>query len=221
MGIFGEKTGERKRAKQIAESARELRKALLAGGADKKLADAQLKDLREALEFGGTLRQGYVDSQEHLALARRMLISLLENMGESPVEDVKRSLDELNGHLAKICHVCGIREDDPDFKSTAEGLKNMALDLGGANKIMLRSELENLQALLEDTSGWRSPNFFALAYFMRHGDESRVGEMENESRNGFLLAYLNENLMDALGAEAQAAGCADKLETMIRESVFG
>ena len=48
------------------------------------------------------------------------------------------------------------------------------------NFIMLRSELENLHALLEDTSEWRSPNFFALAYYFLHETEKKdkIAEME-------------------------------------------
>ena len=139
---------------------KELRKELLASKLDKKQVEVQMKDLKDALELGGNLRQGYVDSQEHMAVARRGLINMMEDMNEIPIEDVKRDLDRLNGHLDQIFHECSIREDDPDFKSTADGLKNMAANMDKINLIMLRSELENLQALLEDTSEWRSPNFF-------------------------------------------------------------
>lgn len=158
--IFGEKTEEQKRVAELTREVKELRKELLASKLDKKQVEVQMKDLKDALELGGNLRQGYVDSQEHMAVARRGLINMMEDMNEIPIEDVKRDLDRLNGHLDQIFHECSIREDDPDFKSTADGLKNMAANMDKINLIMLRSELENLQALLEDTSEWRSPNFF-------------------------------------------------------------
>ena len=88
------------------------------------------------------------------------------------------------------------------------------------NLIMLRSELENLQALLEDTSEWRSPNFFALAYYLQHEEESKVGEMENEFRNSFLERYLEEHLMESLAMEANYAGCGEKLEHMIQHYIY-
>ena len=88
------------------------------------------------------------------------------------------------------------------------------------NLIMLRSELENLQALLEDTSEWRSPNFFALAYYLQHEEESKVGEMENEVRNSFLERYLEEHLMESLAMEANYAGCGEKLEHMIQHYIY-
>ena len=68
-----------------------------------------MKDLKDALELGGNLRQGYVDSQEHMAVARRGLINMMEDMNEIPIEDVKRDLDRLNGHLDQIFHECSIR----------------------------------------------------------------------------------------------------------------
>lgn len=84
----------------------------------------------------------------------------------------------------------------------------------------MRSELENLQALLEDTSEWRSPNFFALAYYLQHEEESKVGEMENEFRNSFLERYLEEHLMESLAMEANYAGCGEKLEHMIQHYIY-
>ena len=124
--IFGEKTEEQKRVAELTREVKELRKELLASKLDKKQVEVQMKDLKDALELGGNLRQGYVDSQEHMAVARRGLINMMEDMNEIPIEDVKRDLDRLNGHLDQIFHECSIREDDPDFKSTADGLKNMA-----------------------------------------------------------------------------------------------
>ena len=211
--IFGEKTDEQKRMKELTQEIKELRKELLANKLDKKVIDPQMDELKNALELGGNLRQGYVDSQEHMALARRGLIRMLEDMSDLPIQDVKKELDRLNGHLDKIFHECSIRTDDLDFQSTAGGLKKMAENLEQTNPIMLRSELENLQALLEDTSEWRSPNFFALAYFIQHEDESKIGEMENEFRNRFLERYLEENLMESVMMEATYAGCREKLET--------
>ena len=155
-----------------------------------------------------------------MAVARRGLINMMEDMNEIPIGDVKRDLDRLNGHLDQIFHECSIREDDPDFKSTADGLKNMAANMDKINLIMLRSELENLQALLEDTSEWRSPNFFALAYYLQHEEESKVGEMENEFRNSFLERYLEEHLMESLAMEANYAGCGEKLEQMIQHYIY-
>ena len=140
--IFGEKTEEQKRVAELTREVKELRKELLASKLDKKQVEVQMKELKDALELGGNLRQGYVDSQEHMAVARRGLINMMEDMNEIPIDDVKRDLDRLNGHLDQIFHECSIREDDPDFKSTADGLKNMAANMDKINLIMLRSELE-------------------------------------------------------------------------------
>ena len=179
--IFGEKTEEQKRVAELTREVKELRKELLASKLDKKQVEVQMKDLKDALELGGNLRQGYVDSQEHMAVARRGLINMMEDMNEIPIEDVKRDLDRLNGHLDQIFHECSIREDDPE---------------------------------------WRSPNFFALAYYLQHEEESKVGEMENEFRNSFLERYLEEHLMESLAMEANYAGCGEKLEHMIQHYIY-
>lgn len=83
--IFGEKTEEQKRVAELTREVKELRKELLASKLDKKQVEVQMKELKDALELGGNLRQGYVDSQEHMAVARRGLINMMEDMNEIPI----------------------------------------------------------------------------------------------------------------------------------------
>ena len=147
-----------------------------------------------------------------MAVARRGLINMMEDMNEIPIEDVKRDLDRLNGHLDQIFHECSIREDDPDFKSTADGLKNMAANMDKINLIMLRSELENLQALLEDTSEWLVAEIFLhshIIYSMRK--RAKSGEMENEFRQQLFRAISG-------GTSDGIAGYGSQLRGMRREA---
>lgn len=220
--IFGARTEEQKKIRELNRECRELKKELLTAKIDRKQVDIQMHEFRDALELGGELRKSYVDSQEHFALARRAVMDMMDTMSEIPKDNVKQDLNQLNFHLANLCHPCGIREDDLDFKSTVEGLSNMEQNFEKVNFIMLRSELENLHALLEDTSEWRSPNFFALAYYFLHEAEKKdkIAEMENENRNRFLRDYLEEHLMEMLMMEASCAGCIEKVENMIQEYIY-
>ena len=56
--IFGEKTEEQKRVAELTREVKELRKELLASKLDKKQVEVQMKDLKDAYELGGNLRQG-------------------------------------------------------------------------------------------------------------------------------------------------------------------
>lgn len=119
-----------------------------------------MKELKDALELGGNLRQGYVDSQEHMAVARRGLINMMEDMNEIPIDDVKRDLDRLNGHLDQIFHECSIREDDPDFKSTADGLKNMAANMDKINLIIFAERVGKSAGIAGGYIGMAVAKFF-------------------------------------------------------------
>ena len=66
--IFGEKTEEQKRVAELTREVKELRKELLASKLDKKQVEVQMKELKDALELGGNLRQGYVLSTLVFAL---------------------------------------------------------------------------------------------------------------------------------------------------------
>ena len=69
---------------------------------------------------------------------------------------------------------------------------------------------------------WRSPNFFALAYYFCQDAEHRdkIAEMENENRNKFLEDYLEEHLMETFMMEAGCAGCIEKVEELIQEYIY-
>ena len=220
--IFGAKTEEQRKKNELNKDCKELKKKLLAAKLDKKQIEEQIRQFQEALELGGKLRKSYVDAQEHFAMARRAVMMMMDTMSESSQDAVKKDLKSLTYHLDHLYHECGLREDDIDFKSTAEGLKRMEVDFEHTNPIMLRSELENLHALLEDTSEWRSPNFFALAYYFCQDAEHRdkIAEMENENRNKFLEDYLEEHLMETFMMEAGCAGCIEKVEELIQEYIY-
>ena len=80
--------------------------------------------------------------------------------------------------------------------------------------------ITGIGCIFAEVSEWRSPNFFALAYYLQHEEESKVGEMENEFRNSFLERYLEEHLMESLAMEANYAGCGEKLEHMIQHYIY-
>ena len=68
------------------------------------------------------------EARSHLAQSRAAIERLLECMKESPVSEVKKSLDELMGDLDQVYHDCSIRDDDLDFQSTIQSLKQMVAE---------------------------------------------------------------------------------------------
>ena len=55
--IFGEKTEEQKRVAELTREVKELRKELLASKLDKKQVEVQMKELKDALELGMSIRR--------------------------------------------------------------------------------------------------------------------------------------------------------------------
>lgn len=202
---------------------KQLKKELLSAGCGKGTVNTALRELQEAMELGDSLRTAYEMSGEHLNRARESIQRLLDFMSESPAGEVKESLKELVADLELIYHDCSIRADDPDFQSTIECLKRMVAGFGengAAMELMLRSELENIKSVLDDTSGWKAPDFFALAYFTLHEDKDELKEMENEQRNAFLEEYLKNRFMDAFLRECQKAGAGEKVTELVRSYIY-
>lgn len=87
--------------------------------------------------------------------------------------------------------------------------------------VMLRSELENIGAVLDDVLGFRAPDFFALAYFFRRGDKDSLKEMENEQRNTYVLTYAKEHFLDDFYKECGRAGMGAGVLELIRRHIYG
>lgn len=220
---FGERAIQRKRTKDLKNEVKQLRKELLSAGCEKGTANTALRELQEAMELGDVLKTAYERSQDHLRSARASIERLLAFMSESPAAEVKESLNSLVSDLDLVYHDCSIRADDPDFKSTIDCLKRMVAgfgESGAAMDLMLRSELENIKSVLDDASGWKAPDFFALAYFTLHENKDELREMENEQRNHFLEEYLKNHFMDAFLRECQKAGAGEKMTELIRSYIY-
>lgn len=223
---FAERAAARRKSKDLKNELKGLQKHILAtiGGDKAKLAN-DLKEFGASMELGAALYADYADAREHLKQAQILLGKLLESMGASPAADVKESLKELSGHLECVYHDCSIREDDLDFQSTLGSLKKLVADysenMAGMSKIMLRSELENVKAVLDDAAGWTAPDFLALAYYYLHADKNALRDMENEQRNQFVRTYFKDAFMDELMGQFYRAGKEPEVRALIKEYIYG
>ena len=226
---FGERAAARRKSKELKNELKDLRKDILGVGYDKTLVANLLKEFQDTVELADTLQSDYVEAGEYLRQAREAIMKLLDCMGESPVPEVQASMDTLIADLEQVYHDCSIREDDIDFQSTIQCLKQMVAEVakqgdafgtGGMQAIMLRSELENVKAVLDDAAGWRAPDFLALAYYFLHEDKDNLKEMENDQRNQYVLTYLKENYMDDFLYKCKRAGIEERIQSLMQEYIY-
>jgi DNA repair exonuclease SbcCD ATPase subunit len=249
MGIFGA-SEQKKKIKELRENLKQLKKTLLAVGNDKGKVTAELKELEETMQLADTLQTDYAAARESMEKCLQRIGQLLSCLGNSSPEEEKKSLKQLTEDLDHIYHDCSIRVDDQDFKSTSDSLKKLVAQYGGAANhatanhataynatanlataydatanlamanIMLRSELENIKAVLDDAYGWNAPDFMALAYFVRHEDKAVLADMENEQRNGYMTDYLETQFMKEFCAELTGCGQEEAVKQMIEQYVY-
>lgn len=223
---FGERAAARRKSKELKNELKDMRKDFLGVGYDKTLVANLLKEVQETVELADTLQSDYVEAGEHLRQAREAIMKLLDYMGESPAAEVQESMNALISDLDQVYHDCSIREDDLDFQSTIQCLKQMVAEQGNAfgagnmQAIMLRSELENVKAVLDDAAGWKAPDFLALAYYFLHEDRDNLKEMENEQRNQYVLTYLKENFMDDFLYKCKRAGVEERIQSLLQEYIY-
>lgn len=222
---FAERAAARRKSKDLKNELKEMRQHILnTNGGDKAQLTSDLKVFQEAMELGASLYADYREAREHLEQSRGIIGRLLEEMGAAPVSEIKEALVELMTHLEGVYHDCSIREDDMDYQATLHNLKQMVEQYSehtpDMQAIMLRSELENVKAVLDDAAGFSAPDFLALAYFYQHADKSTLRDMENEQRNAYVLKYFKDEFMDDLMGQFYRAGREMPLRTLIKEYIY-
>lgn len=240
---YGERAVLRRKSKDLKKELKEMKRQLLGAGCDKGSVGQYLKEFQETLELGASEREAYEEARVHLEEARELIWRLLECRGERAAAEVESSLRTLAEHLDGVYHDCLIREDDLDFKSTMGSLKQMirlqaegcgsgkknsqvsAAALQGAaqagmSHIMLRSELENIKAVLDDAAGWNAPDFFALAYYFLHEAKDSIRDMESRQRNEHMAAYMKVHFMDGFLQECERAHAEAKVPELIHRYVY-
>lgn len=227
-----DRSAKAKWRKELKNELKDLQKTFVAAGCDKAEVTSCFRELQESLDLGEELHNNYKEARAHLGTARTTIPKLLDCMGESPAAEVEKSLNELVSDLELVYHDCSIREDDMDFASTIRSLKQMVgqytasvaqakTEAGRAfSSIMLRSELENIKAVLDDASAWNAPDFLALAYFFLHEDRAALGEMENEQRNQYVRAYWDEHFGRKFAGLERTAGREHVVDGLVERYIF-
>lgn len=217
--VFGEKSEMRKKSKEIKNDLKQLRKDMISKGADKVQVEEWLREWKDCVESAGKLHSTYEVAVEHQEIAREAIGTLLAYMGESPLDKVKESFHILAEDLDLIYHDSSLRKDDMDLMSTITCLKKMMTEYTGESAIMLRSELENLKAVLDDASTWTAPDFMALAYYFLHESKESLSDMENEQKNLYIVKYYNENFWNDFSKELKRAELLSQAEAIIKTYV--
>lgn len=217
MMNFGERAAARKKLKDNRNEIKQLRKKILEAGCDKNTVNQNIKCFQETLELSNQLQADYEAARIHLTQALEVIAALLEMIGESEFDEVRNQFAVLISELEQVFHDCSIREDDMDFQSSLTCLQQMLetfteSSVSGMPAIMLRSELENLQSVLEDARGWSAPDYFGLAYYYLYADKNDLKEMENHQRNQLITDYVREHFLAEFSEECRKAGVIRQME---------
>ena len=214
---FSERSAQRKKARDLKNEMKQLKKDMLNAGMEKNRVNLFCKELQETLEQKAVLQTAYEDSKVHIHASIEKIDSLFLRLEEGSPSLIREGLAALNADLGLVYHDCSIRMDDLDFQSTYQCMKRMETQYGeagsGISAIMLRSELENLRAVLADAKGYQTPDFFSLSYYVLHEERTSLKDMENDQRNEYVKKYCKEKFQD----EILSLAAGSEIETRLKE----
>lgn len=218
MGLFGQ-SAEKKREKEIRQEAKELARELTNAGLDKRAVKNYLDVLQELMIAACLQRDAYVTSKKRMTAGLVIIEELLNDIAGKEPAKVRGELARLAIDLTDIFHECTIRKDDLDFASTYTYINRATKEYDGTNRLMLQSELENMEYMIGEIVEWEEPDFCALALFCKYGNRDDLADIENGQRNEMLLRYYKGQFWDDFEKELAAAGMVERVHNWIEEKV--
>ncbi len=218
MGIF-EQSAEKKREKEIRQEIKDLAKELVSAGMDKRAAKNYLEVLQELLLAACLQRDTYVTSKKRMTAGLAIIEELLTGIAEKEPVKVRGELARLAIDLTDIFHECTIRKDDLDFASTYAYINRATKEYDGSNRLMLQSELENMEHMIGEIVEWEEPDFCALALFCKYGNRDDLADIENGQRNEMLLRYYKGQYWDDFEKELASISKVERVHGWIEEKV--
>ena len=195
MGLF-DISEEKKRSKEIRKEGKELRKALLSAGMEKRMVETFLEEYLVCLEAACAERDAYKNARNHMESCMRIIDEILPQMRELSTSACKEKLNLLLVDLPLVFHPCLIRKDDMDFGTTLSYMQRQIPIYNAEDRLMMQSELENLKSVFADAALWNAPEFLSLAYFLRHERSELLSDMENSQRNNYIEIFYKEKFWD-------------------------
>lgn len=223
MGV-GEKSSEKKLAKNLKKELGQFRKQLCGAGVEKNEALKYLKELQAALNGARRFKAEYMSARGHSLRARRKMERMMDGMGDWPDEEIIKNMKELVQELDHAGHDCLLREDDNDFTSSRNCLDKMAkegVESSSAKFIMLRSELENLYAILSEALEWQEPVYFDYAYYFLNENGEALKEKGNDARASFVADYRKEHFDIPFFGACRRAGIEEEVRQAMRDYMAG
>lgn len=214
MGLFGQ-SAEKKREKEIRQGAKELTKSLISSGMEKRTAKNAMELLQEVVIMACVQHEGYCVSKRKMAAGLVLIREMLGEMQTKDAAQIKKCMEELAAEFTDVFHECTIRKDDMDFADTYTYINRAAKEYESADRLMLQSELENMEHMICEIIEWEEPDFCALAYFCKFGNRSDLADIENSQRNDMLLQYYHEQYWDDFETALTTVGRTESVQTWI------
>lgn len=221
MGTW-EQAGGPKKGKERKRMIRCFRKCLFRAGIEKSTANKYLREMQETLETANQMRGDYLLAKKHLIRAQRKIERLLDYFEDWTLPELVKQLQALTKELQMVSNDCLMQEDDMDFVSSRECFQQMGdeqrLKMPGM-RIMLQSELENLNAVFLEALEWEAPDFFAYAYYILHEGDEKIKEMENDRRNSLVTQYVNDCYLDEFFELCERAKIQEQVIALMQDTI--
>lgn len=177
---------------------RELKKKIQYAGGDMGVVKAWQRQLDRIAKLYPMTKSRYQSARQNLSCAAEAF-SYIENMlmeGSSWNRDVKKQFDQMRREIKhyKDCmdHEFLVSREDREFHSTFDAILRLMdrYDGGDGDRVILKSEVENIISMTAEILERPMPGLIALSFFYVDHDDSELVDIPPASR----LQLIEENV---------------------------
>ncbi len=205
---------------------KELKRKLQAAGCDMSVVKTWQKQLDRITKMYPVAKNQYQSARQNLDCAKEAF-SRMEDMlmldfawSQAAAKEMAMLRKELRHYKDAMDHEFLVSGEDQEFHSTFQTIIKLMDGYDGKNRVILKSEVENIRHMADEILERPMPGLIALSYFYVNHDDSELVDIPPKQRLALIEQGVEEEFWKPILEETKMAGIEPKaMLALVKEIV--
>lgn len=205
---------------------KELKKELQNAGCDMSVVKSWQKQLDRISKLYPMTKNRYQSARQNLDCAQeaftRMETMLMQDFAwsDAATKEFAMLRKEIKHYKDCMDHEFLVSGEDHEFHSTFNTILKLMDGYDGKNRVILKSEVENIRSMSAEILERPMPGLIALSYFYVNHDDSELVDIPPKERLKLIESGIEEEFWRPILAQGMIAGVnADRILNLVKSVV--